>query len=101
VGKAREKLKARNLLDAVMIDCSHDNSGQTFKGQAFVFKSVLDQRIQGNTGIIGLMLESNLFEGSQKCNGHPECLAYGVSVTDECISWDSTEELVLYAAGKL
>jgi 3-deoxy-7-phosphoheptulonate synthase len=101
VGKAREKLKARNLLDAVMIDCSHDNSGQKFKGQAFVFKSALDQRIQGNTGIIGLMLESNLFEGSQKCNGDPECLAYGVSVTDECISWDSTEELVLYAAGKL
>ena len=66
VEKIQNKLKQKNLLDTIMIDCSHDNSGQKFKGQSFVFKSVLDQRIEGNTSIIGLMLESNLFEGSQK-----------------------------------
>lgn len=101
VGKAREKLKEKNLLDAVMIDCSHDNSGQKFKGQPFVFKSVLDQRIDGNSSIIGLMLESNLFEGNQKCNGNLKDIKYGVSITDECISWESTETLIYSAMDRL
>ncbi len=101
VAKVQEKLKEKNLLDAVMIDCSHDNSGQKFKGQAFVFKSVMDQRIEGNKNIIGVMLESNLFEGNQKCNGDRDSLKYGVSVTDECISWESTEALILDAFDRL
>ncbi|NOX32695.1 MAG: 3-deoxy-7-phosphoheptulonate synthase [Deltaproteobacteria bacterium] len=101
VEKARDSLKQKNLLDAVMIDCSHDNSGQKHKGQSFVFKSVLDQRIEGNTGIIGLMLESNLFEGSQKCNGDSKKLKYGVSITDECISWETTKKLVRCANERL
>ena len=101
VGKVQEKLKGKNLLDAVMIDCSHDNSGQNFKGQAFVFKSALDQRIEGNTGIIGLMLESNLFEGRQNCGKDCKKLKYGVSITDECISWDETKEMIRCAAKKL
>jgi len=84
-----------------MIDCSHDNSGQKYKGQSFVFKSVLDQRIQGNTSIIGLMLESNLFEGNQKCNGNCKMLKYGNSITDECISWKTTEKLIRYAHERL
>jgi len=101
VGKIQEKLKAKNLLDAIMIDCSHDNSGQKYKGQSFVFKSVLDQRIEGNTSIIGLMLESNLFEGNQKCNGNCKTLKYGVSITDECISWKTTEKLIRCAHERL
>lgn len=101
VGNVLEKLKDKNLLDVVMIDCSHDNSGQRQKGQPFVFKSVLDQRIEGNTGIIGLMLESNLFEGNQKCNGDFNSLSYGVSITDECISWETTEELITCAHKRL
>jgi 3-deoxy-7-phosphoheptulonate synthase len=101
VGKARKKLTAKNLLDAVMIDCSHDNSGQQFKEQSFVFKSALDQRIGGNTSIIGLMLESNLFEGNQKCNGDVKALTYGVSITDECISWETTKELIHCANKRL
>jgi len=84
-----------------MIDCSHDNSGQKYKGQSFVFKSVLDQRIEGNTSIIGSMLESNLFEGNQKCNGNCKTLKYGVSITDECISWKTTEKLIRCAHERL
>ncbi|WP_299982975.1 3-deoxy-7-phosphoheptulonate synthase [Desulfobacula sp.] len=94
VEKVQKRLKTKNLLDAVMIDCSHDNSGQKHKGQSFVFKSVLDQRLDGNTSIIGLMLESNLFEGNQKCNGDCKTLKYGISITDECISWETTESLI-------
>lgn len=101
VARVQAKLKGKNLMDAIMIDCSHDNSGQKQKGQAFVFKSALDQRIAGNTSIIGLMLESNLSEGNQKCTGDRSCLAYGVSITDECIAWETTEELIMDAFGKL
>ncbi len=101
VGKAQEQLKGKSLLDAIMIDCSHDNSGQKHTGQAFVFKTSLDQRIQGNDRIIGLMLESNLFEGRQNCVCASDALQYGVSITDECISWESTIDLIRCAHGKL
>ncbi|MCP4023700.1 MAG: 3-deoxy-7-phosphoheptulonate synthase [Desulfobacteraceae bacterium] len=101
VGKVQDKLKEKELMESVMIDCSHDNSGQKFKGQSFVFKSALDQRLEGNENIIGLMLESNLNEGNQKCNGNMDELAYGVSITDECISWETTEGLIRCANEKL
>ena len=101
VEKVQTRLKQNNLFDTIMIDCSHDNSGQKFKGQSFVFKSVLDQRIEGNSGIIGLMLESNLFEGSQKCYGDGKSLEYGVSITDECISWETTKALIRCAGDRL
>ncbi len=101
VGKTQEQLKEKGLPDAIVIDCSHDNSGQRYTGQAFVFHSALDQRLQGNHRIIGLMLESNLFEGRQDCSCAPDELKYGVSITDECISWDSTVELIKTAYDKL
>ncbi|MFO7749690.1 MAG: 3-deoxy-7-phosphoheptulonate synthase [Desulfobacteraceae bacterium] len=103
VGKAQDNLREKGLMDAVMIDCSHDNSGQKFKGQSFVFKSAVDQRLEGNDKIIGLMLESNLFEGNQKCkcNGDAGNLQYGVSITDECISWEATASLIRCACDRL
>lgn len=101
VRKAQNLLRQRNLPDRLMIDCSHDNSGQTYTGQPFVFKSALEQRLEGNNGIIGLMLESNLFEGSQNCPGDGCALRYGVSITDECISWETTRELIRCAHSRL
>jgi 3-deoxy-7-phosphoheptulonate synthase len=101
VGKAQTLLGQRNLLANIIVDCSHDNSGQKHTGQAFVFKSALDQRLEGNPGIIGLMLESNLFEGSQKCPGDGCALRYGVSITDECISWETTRDLIRCAHRRL
>jgi len=101
VGKAQDRLQKKKILGTVMIDCSHDNSGQKFAGQSFVFKSALDQRLDGNDSIAGLMLESNLFEGSQKCAGDGCSLKYGVSITDECISWENTVSLIRCAYDKL
>ncbi|MEH0019789.1 MAG: 3-deoxy-7-phosphoheptulonate synthase [Desulfobacter sp.] len=103
VGKAQDRLREKELLDAIVIDCSHDNSGQKFKGQSFVFKSAIDQRLDGNDRIAGLMLESNLFEGNQKCKccGDAGNLAYGVSITDECISWETTASLLRCAYDRL
>ncbi len=101
VGRAQAVLRQKHLPDRLIIDCSHDNSGQKHTGQAFVFKSALDQRLEGNFGIMGLMLESNLFEGRQNCPGDGCTLKYGVSITDECISWQTTEQLIRCAYNRL
>ena len=75
----------------VMVDCSHENSGKDFAKQPMVFRNVLEQLAGGEAGILGLMLESFLVEGKQPM-GEP--LIYGKSITDGCISWDQTEELL-------
>lgn len=97
IDKVQKLLKEKKLMESIMVDCSHDNSGQKQKGQPFVFKSVIAQRIEGNTNIIGTMLESNLFEGRQVCENGFQNLEYGVSITDECLSWETTEKLIYYA----
>ena len=84
-----------------MVDCSHDNSHKKHQGQANVWRNVIQQVIDGSEAIVGLMLESNLCEGAQKFNGDLDKLAYGVSITDECISWEVTEQLVLNAREKI
>ncbi len=89
------------LPDRIVVDCSHANSGKRFKGQPFVWKNVIDQRLDGNDALVGLMLESFLNEGSQKILEDLAALKYGISVTDECISWETTEELILKGGEKL
>ena len=101
IEQARLKLIEKNLLENIMVDCSHGNSMKKFQGQAIVWRNVIDQYIAGNDSLIGLMLESNLFEGNQKYSGDLSALKYGVSITDECISWETTEHLLLSAAEKL
>ena len=101
IEEADKRLREKGLNEAIMVDCSHDNSGQKHKGQAFVWKSVLDQRLEGNDSLIGMMLESNLFEGNQKVTEDVSALKYGVSVTDECVSWETTEYLLRLAHEKL
>ena len=101
IEQARLKLIEKNLLENIMVDCSHGNSMKKFQGQAIVWRNVIDQYIAGNDSLIGLMLESNLFEGNQKYSGDLSALKYGVSITDECISWETTEYLLLSAAEKL
>lgn len=101
IGEAVDQLKARNLSQAIVVDCSHANSRKKFEGQAVVWKDVLHQRLAGNNALVGMMLESNLKEGSQSCVPDPAELEYGVSVTDECVSWETTEELILFAHNQL
>ena len=101
IEQARLKLIEKKLLENIMVDCSHGNSMKKFQGQAIVWRNVIDQYIAGNDSLIGLMLESNLFEGNQKYSGDLSALKYGVSITDECISWETTEHLLLSAAEKL
>jgi len=101
IEQARLKLIEKKLPETIMVDCSHGNSMKKFQGQAIVMKNVIDQYIAGNDALIGLMLESNLFEGNQKFSGDLKALKYGVSITDECISWETTEHLLLSVAEKL
>ena len=95
------KLEEKGLTGTVMVDCSHANSHKRYAEQTIVWKDVLNQRIQGNDAIIGMMLESNLEEGRQDIGDSPQELRYGVSVTDACISWETTEQLILEAHRRL
>ena len=99
--EARLTLIKRNLPEMIMIDCAHANSMKKYQGQPVVWKSVIGQCIDGNEALIGLMLESNLREGHQTFTGDPSSLRYGVSITDECISWETTEQLLLWAHARL
>ena len=64
-------------------------------------KNIKAKQLYGNDALIGLMLESNLYEGNQKTTDNLSPTKYGVSITDECISWQTTEELLLYAHEQL
>jgi 3-deoxy-7-phosphoheptulonate synthase len=97
IHEAREMLNARGLPETIMVDCSHANSRKKPSLQAAVWQNVINQRLDGNDAIIGLMLESHLREGSQTNTGDPSTLRYGVSITDPCVSWETTEDLLLSA----
>ncbi len=99
ITKAQELLKKRRLSSNLLVDCSHANSNKDHKLQASVFNALLDQRAT-NPGIVGLMLESNIKEGNQSL-GEPSDLEYGVSITDACIGWEETEEIIRAAHGRL
>ncbi|PPS39581.1 3-deoxy-7-phosphoheptulonate synthase [Chroococcidiopsis sp. TS-821] len=101
VKAAEEKLKAANLPAKIVIDCSHGNSNKDYKLQATVFNNVVQQIVEGNTAIVGMMLESNLYEGSQSIPSNLADLKYGVSVTDKCIGWEETEKIISDAYEKL
>jgi 3-deoxy-7-phosphoheptulonate synthase len=84
----------------IMVDCSHANSNKDHRRQADVARSVAEQIEHGNRSLMGLMLESNLEEGNQPINGGSN-LRYGVSVTDACIDWPTTESLLRELARRL
>ena len=91
---AAESLMEAGLPANIMVDCSHANSRKDFRKQERVWHDVIRQRTAGNTSIIGLMLESNLNEGRQNRVPDVSQLEYGVSITDACIGWSKTEELI-------
>jgi len=94
-------LEKEGLRKKIMIDCSHGNSNKDHKNQPKVFQAVIDQVAAGNESIVGMMVESNLSEGSQSIPKDLSQLKYGVSVTDKCIDWDSTEKMILEGYEKL
>ena len=95
VNDAARLLQRAGLEPTLMVDCSHDNSGKKHENQKTAWNSVISQRAGcARSPIVGVMLESNLFEGRQDMPDDPRELRYGVSITDECISWDTTERML-------
>ena len=78
-----------------MVDCSHGNSNKDPALQPLVAENCVAQILEGNRSIVGLMLESHLKAGNQRIPKDLSTLEYGVSITDPCIDWESTEELLL------
>ncbi|MFN9369457.1 MAG: 3-deoxy-7-phosphoheptulonate synthase [Planctomycetia bacterium] len=99
--EARQRLEAAGIPARIVVDCSHANSGKDHRRQSIVWRDVLEQRIAGDRSIMGMMLESNINPGSQPPQRDRALLAYGVSITDGCIGWDETEELLLEAHRRL
>jgi 3-deoxy-7-phosphoheptulonate synthase len=94
VAEAASLCAARQLPSRVMVDCSHGNSGKDHNRQPVVFGAVLDQVLAGSPHIMGMMLESHLHAGKQTLGNGIEGLKYGVSVTDPCIDWETTERVL-------
>lgn len=96
-----EKLTAAGLINSLMVDCSHGNSNKDPSRQPLVASDVMNQILEENKSIIGIMLESHLEEGNQPSSLPREEMKYGVSITDACINWETTEELLRKLAEKL
>ncbi|MDA9317369.1 3-deoxy-7-phosphoheptulonate synthase [Puniceicoccaceae bacterium] len=93
VAQVREKLESAGLTPAIMTDCSHANSSKDPGRQPAVFEEIVTQSLT-DPSIIGAMVESNLGFGNQSFPQPIEDLKYGVSITDGCIDWDTTETMI-------
>lgn len=98
IAQAFEKSEYFGIPQRVLIDCSHDNCKKQHEQQIIVFDAVIEQILHGNHSIVGLMLESHLNAG---CQPITPSLRYGVSITDPCLDWKTTEILILKAHQKL
>ena len=101
VAATRELLSANGLPSTVMIDASHGNCSKDHRLMPAVFEQIVDQRVSGDTSIIGAMLESNLVAGAQKFPQAGAQLCHGQSITDACIDWQTTEKLMMTAFAAL
>ncbi|TVQ39732.1 MAG: 3-deoxy-7-phosphoheptulonate synthase [Spirochaetaceae bacterium] len=101
VEEACERMVAAGIEPAVVIDCSHGNSRKDHTRQHKVLRSVVRQRLEGRREIAGFMLESNINPGFQEISTDPAHLQYGVSITDACIGWEETAELLRWVRQQL
>ena len=89
-----KELEKAGITANIMVDCSHANSNKDPSLQPLVIENVANQIVDGNRSVIGLMIESHLKWGSQKITRDLTQLKYGVSVTDACIDWSTTEKML-------
>ncbi len=97
IERTLELLQEEGLPENIVVDCSHGNSGKDHKKQPQVFRYLVEQINDGNKNITGFMLESNLNPGNQSLSEDPRKLKRGVSITDACIGWKTTKNLILDA----
>jgi 3-deoxy-7-phosphoheptulonate synthase len=101
VSIAEQELTRAGIPTNIMVDCSHANSNKNHELQTLVMENVTHQILEGNKSIIGIMVESNLKAGNQKITKNLEDMEYGVSITDACIDWETTEKALRDMRGKL
>lgn len=101
VAVCEQQLEKNGIANNIMIDCSHANSNKDPALQPLVMENVTNQILEGNNSIVGLMVESNLGWGNQSLNSDLSKLEYGVSVTDACIDWETTEKTLRQMHEKL
>jgi 3-deoxy-7-phosphoheptulonate synthase len=95
VKAAKEALAKKKQKQVMMIDCSHGNSKKDHRNQPRVAETIAEQLRQGEEGIVAVMIESNINEGSQKVpSDGPAGLQKGVSITDACIGWETTVDVL-------
>jgi 3-deoxy-7-phosphoheptulonate synthase len=90
VHETQAKLSARALAQNIIVDCSHANSNKQAQRQLAVLHDIASQIGEGNSSIVGVMIESHLFSGRQDLSNDPSAIRYGVSITDECLGWDTS-----------
>ncbi len=101
IAEACAGLTKQNLPNVLMVDCSHANSLKQHAKQEDVWRSLVEQRAAGTHAIIGAMVESYLHEGNQPVPANPKDITYGVSVTDACLSWETTERMLRHGHASL
>lgn len=101
VAECEQQIHRASLAARLVVDCSHGNSAKDYLRQRAVCDNVFEQINTGNQSIIGIMLESNLHQGSQSCDKPLSELKYGVSVTDACIDWQTTEVILRQGAHRI
>ena len=101
IRQAEAALAKAKLPPVLMVDCSHANSGKQPARQEDVWRSLINQRLAGNKSIMSAMIESHLFEGAQPIPKDLNELRYGVSITDPCMAWETTERILRWGFEKL
>ena len=94
VDSVARKLEGAGLAGRVMVDCSHGNSQKKHANQPAVAESLAEQVGSGSVDVFGLMMESHLVEGNQSLGDDLQALTYGQSITDACMSWETTEPML-------
>ena len=100
--KVTEKqMEKSGLRRCIVVDCSHANSNKDHNNQPLVMGDVVHQIVDGNKSIVGMMIESNLGAGNQSIPSNLKDLKYGISVTDACVDWDTTQKMLRQAHERL
>lgn len=98
IAEVTAMLREQGLPESVMVDCSHGNSMKDFRNQPLVARNLCNQISAGSRAITSVMIESNLVEGNQKLGTEKSALTRGQSVTDACIGWDDTVDVLEHLA---
>lgn len=101
ISLAEQALAKAKLARNIVVDCSHANSWKKPEYQPLVMKDVIHQIREGNDSVVGLMIESNIVAGNQPIPADLSQMKYGCSVTDACVGWETTEEMLRNAAAVL